>query len=136
VRPRRGDLVTFPSPESVRDLVYERQCVPRSIRLLAKQVPGIKFACMTTRSWSIASRVYQLACGAFTIAVCMAGRDRRAGVFQRWRQASLWPWALCKGAPMGKGCGRSCATLGRDSRGPLLDLASCYCSRTAIAPLR
>lgn len=41
VRPQRGDLVTFPIPESVRDLLYDRQYVPRSIRLLAKPVTAI-----------------------------------------------------------------------------------------------
>jgi len=41
VRPQRGDLVTFPIPESVRELVYERQYVPRTIRLLAKPVIAI-----------------------------------------------------------------------------------------------
>jgi conjugative transfer signal peptidase TraF len=40
-RPQRGDLVTFPIPASVRDLVYERKYVPRSIRLLAKPVVAI-----------------------------------------------------------------------------------------------
>jgi conjugative transfer signal peptidase TraF len=41
VRPQRGDLVAFPLPESVRELLYERQYVPRSIRLLAKPVAAL-----------------------------------------------------------------------------------------------
>ncbi|HKO91395.1 MAG TPA: conjugative transfer signal peptidase TraF [Polyangiaceae bacterium] len=41
VRPVRGDLVVFPIPDSVRDLLYERQYVPRTIRLLAKPVSAI-----------------------------------------------------------------------------------------------
>jgi conjugative transfer signal peptidase TraF len=41
VRPERGDLVTFPIPESVRAVVYDRHYVPRSIRLLAKPVAAI-----------------------------------------------------------------------------------------------
>lgn len=41
VRPQRGDLVTFPIPVSVRELVYEREYVPRSIRLLAKPVVAV-----------------------------------------------------------------------------------------------
>jgi conjugative transfer signal peptidase TraF len=41
VQPRRGDLVTFPIPASVRDLVYEREYAPRTIRLFAKPVVAI-----------------------------------------------------------------------------------------------
>src|SRR4051812_16095691 len=41
MRPQRGDLVIFPIPESVRELVYERRYVPRSIRLLAKPVAAV-----------------------------------------------------------------------------------------------
>lgn len=41
VSPQRGDLVTFPIPDSVRALVYERQYVPREIELLSKPVVAI-----------------------------------------------------------------------------------------------
>lgn len=41
VRPQPGDLVAFPIPERVRELVYERRYVPRSIRLLAKPVVAV-----------------------------------------------------------------------------------------------
>ena len=39
--PRVGELVAFPIPESVRDLMYSRQYVHRSIRLLAKPVLAV-----------------------------------------------------------------------------------------------
>jgi conjugative transfer signal peptidase TraF len=39
--PRRGALVAVPIPESVRDLVYDRHYVPRSIQLLAKPVAAV-----------------------------------------------------------------------------------------------
>lgn len=42
VRPQRGDLVVFPIPASVRDLLYERRYVPKSIGLLAKPVTAIE----------------------------------------------------------------------------------------------
>lgn len=41
VRPQRGALVTFPIPDSVREFVYDREYVPRTIRLLAKPVAAI-----------------------------------------------------------------------------------------------
>jgi conjugative transfer signal peptidase TraF len=34
----RGDLVTFPIPESVRDLIYERRYLPPTVKVLAKPV--------------------------------------------------------------------------------------------------
>jgi conjugative transfer signal peptidase TraF len=37
----RGDLVAFPIPERVRELVYERGYIPRSIRLLAKPIVAV-----------------------------------------------------------------------------------------------
>ena len=40
-RPRRGDLVTFPIPESVRELVHVRRYVPASIQLLSKPVAAV-----------------------------------------------------------------------------------------------
>lgn len=40
-RPGRGELVAFPIPATVRELLYERQYVPRSIKLLAKPVVAL-----------------------------------------------------------------------------------------------
>jgi conjugative transfer signal peptidase TraF len=39
--PRRGDLVAFPIPEGVRELIYERHYLPRSVKLLAKPVAAL-----------------------------------------------------------------------------------------------
>lgn len=39
--PKRGDLVALPIPENVRELVYDRRYVPRSIKLLAKPVAAV-----------------------------------------------------------------------------------------------
>jgi conjugative transfer signal peptidase TraF len=39
--PERGDLVAFPIPENVRELLYERGYIPRSIQLLAKPVAAV-----------------------------------------------------------------------------------------------
>lgn len=36
--PRRGGLVALPIPSAVQDLIYERQYLPRSIKLLAKPI--------------------------------------------------------------------------------------------------
>jgi conjugative transfer signal peptidase TraF len=40
-RPSAGDLVAFPVPEHVRELVYQREYVPRHIGLLSKPVVAI-----------------------------------------------------------------------------------------------
>jgi conjugative transfer signal peptidase TraF len=40
-RPGRGELVTFPIPQHVRTLLYERQYVPRSVELLSKPVAAV-----------------------------------------------------------------------------------------------
>lgn len=39
--PTRGQLVALPIPSRVRDLIYERQYLPRSIELLAKPVAAV-----------------------------------------------------------------------------------------------
>lgn len=39
--PHRGDLVTFPIPADVQDLIYQRHYVSPAIRLLAKPVVGV-----------------------------------------------------------------------------------------------
>lgn len=40
-RPERGALVTLPIPESARELLYEREYLPRSVKLLAKPVAAV-----------------------------------------------------------------------------------------------
>lgn len=37
----RGELVTFPIPESVRDLIYERRYLPPTVKVLAKPVAAV-----------------------------------------------------------------------------------------------
>jgi len=39
--PRRGELVAFPIPDSVRQLLHERRYVPASVQLLAKPVVAV-----------------------------------------------------------------------------------------------
>jgi conjugative transfer signal peptidase TraF len=38
---QRGEYVTFPIPDSVRQLIYDRRYLPRSIKLLAKPVAAV-----------------------------------------------------------------------------------------------
>src|SRR5213595_570069 len=59
---RRGDLVTFPIPPDVRDLLYERRYVARSIRLLAKPVAAVggDHVCIHDAELVINGRVFAL----------------------------------------------------------------------------
>lgn len=50
--PRQGQLVALPIPEEARELLYERQYLPRSVRLLAKPVAAVggEHVCVRNRS--------------------------------------------------------------------------------------
>jgi conjugal transfer pilin signal peptidase TrbI len=78
--PNRGDLVTFPIPAEVQDLIYQRHYVSPAIRLLAKPVVGVG-------GDPICIRDHQL----------FLGEQRIAGVVERDQQGlPLEPRPICR----------------------------------------